>query len=31
VAFDGSDVWPASTDRDCVYADLFEHWLEPAS
>ena len=31
VEFDGSDVWPASTNRDHVYADLFEHWLEPAS
>jgi len=31
VEFDGSTVWPASTSRDRVYADLFEHWLEPAS
>ena len=31
VAFDGSDVWPASTSSDRVYADLFEHWLEPVS
>jgi nitrile hydratase len=31
VEFDGSDVWPASTSSDHVYADLFEHWLEPAS
>jgi hypothetical protein len=31
VEFDGSDVWQASTNRDRVYANLFEHWLEPAS
>ena len=31
VEFDGSDVRPASTSRDRVYADLFEHWLEPES
>jgi nitrile hydratase subunit beta len=30
VAFAGSDVWPASSTRDRVYVDLFEHWLEPA-
>ena len=27
----GPDVWPASASRDRVFADLFEHWLEPAS
>jgi nitrile hydratase subunit beta len=32
VEFDGADVWPSSTNtRDRVYADLFEHWLEPAA
>jgi hypothetical protein len=31
VEFDRPDVWPTSTSRDRVYADLFEHWLEPAS
>ena len=31
VEFAGPDVWPAPTSRDRVYADLFEHWLEPAS
>lgn len=30
VEFDGVDVWPAKTTRDRYYADLFEHWLEPA-
>jgi nitrile hydratase len=30
VAFERADVWPsASNARDRVYADLFEHWLEP--
>jgi nitrile hydratase len=31
VEFAGSDVSPTSTSRDHIYADLFEHWLEPAS
>ncbi len=31
VEFDGPDVWPASASRDRVFADLLEHWLEPAS
>lgn len=32
VEFEQSDVWPAQTGgRDRVYADVFEHWLEPAS
>ena len=31
VEFAQTDVWPASASRDRVFADLFEHWLEPAS
>lgn len=32
VAFDRVEVWPTSTNaRDRIYADLFEHWLEPAA
>ena len=32
VEFDGADVWRSSTNaRDRIYADLFEHWLEPTS
>ena len=32
VEFDGGDLWPArAPTRDRVCADLFEHWLEPAS
>jgi Nitrile hydratase beta subunit, C-terminal len=31
VEFDGPDVWPSSTSRDRVFADLLEHWLESAS
>ncbi len=31
VEFDGPDVSSASTSRDRVFADLLEHWLEPAS
>ena len=31
VEFDGNDLWPSREDRsDRVFADLFEHWLEPA-
>jgi nitrile hydratase subunit beta len=30
VEFAKSEVWPARTDgRDRLYADVFEHWLEP--
>jgi len=30
VEFDGSDVWSADGRADArVYADVFEHWLEP--
>jgi nitrile hydratase len=32
VAFERADVWPTATSaHDRVYADVFEHWLEPAS
>jgi nitrile hydratase beta subunit-like protein len=31
VEFAGADVWSSSTRRDRIYADLFEHWLEPTS
>lgn len=32
VAFRQRDVWPAygGQDRDRIYADVFEHWLEEA-
>jgi hypothetical protein len=33
VEFACPDIWPehAGGGRDCVYADVFEHWLEPIS
>jgi nitrile hydratase len=32
VEFERSEVWPEQADgRDRLYADVFEHWLEPAS
>jgi nitrile hydratase len=32
VEFERSEVWPAQAEgRDRIYADVFEHWLEPAS
>jgi nitrile hydratase len=32
VEFAASDVWPSAKENgDRVFADLFEHWLEPAS
>ena len=30
VAFERRDVWPSATEaKGRVYADVFEHWLEP--
>jgi nitrile hydratase len=29
VAFDGADVWGNEHAHERVYADVFEHWLEP--
>lgn len=30
VGFDQSDVWPHYQERDRIYVDVFEHWLEEA-
>lgn len=30
VGFDQSDVWPHYRERDRIYVDVFEHWLEEA-